>query len=549
MKKYFFTLIIFVDKKEKLDLTLESLCQGHNMESLGVQVIFADEANVTKNSSRIRQLEEMGFGLEFLEMTEGNRDKALELALGLAAGEYVNISKAGVLYQEDVLHKVYHHIQKKKEGRILLPAIAGNKTATMKEVNVFANKYGADTDLEKNYHLIHCNYYAYFIKRESFSKEYCTAPSWTLAILKKLFYTLVQEKQLGFAPEAKIYTISGTDATQPWTELLKTEECYQFCKGFLREIFEFCKKHGDICKANAKYNLIYYCSRVLVSYQPDGHAQEIRELIEEIIAYTGDDEIILMNQYLNRAYKFYMEEKFPWENPSKEVSLRREEIQNQSYAATIFQFLDIYPDRLVLECKAAMYLQDKFQVYFQVNDETYEGIPQEPEESREWFGEKIGQINYVKCEIPLPARKEYRIKVFCIADGERTEKKAYRFGKFVPLSNDAKLYYQSNGWNVYFDDASNELVAAPEKKGENLRLRWRRLVSLLKGNNASRKSLIVRAALGVCRLFKRNEIWLVSDRTNRGDDNGEIFFQYVCREKIPHVKPYYIYIVKKSNPA
>lgn len=547
MKKYFFTLIIFVDKKEKLEVTLGSLCQNHNIGPLGVQIIFADETNTAKNSCQIRQLEEAGFGLEYLDITEGNREKVLELALGLAAGDYINISKAGVLYQEDVLSKVYHHIQKKKEDRILLPAIAGNKTATMKEVNVFASKYGADTDLEKNYHLIHCNYYAYFIKKTSFSKEYCTDPSWTLAILKKLFYTLVQEKQLGFAAEAKIYTISGTDVIQPWSELLKTEECYQFCRGFLRDIFEFSKKHGDICKANAKYNLIYYCSRVLVSYQPDGHVQEIRELIEEIIADMGDDEIILMNQYLNRAYKFYMEEKFNWEkNTSKEVSIRREEIQNQSYAATIVQFLDIYPDRMVLECKVAMYLQDKFQVYFQVNEETYEGLPQEPEESREWFGEKISQVNYVKCEIPLPAQKEYRVKVFCIADGERTEKKTYRFGKFVPLSNDAKLYYQSNGWNVYFDYVNNELVAAPEKKGETARLWWRRLVSLLKGNNASRKSVAVRAVLGVCRLFKRNEIWLISDRTNRGDDNGEIFFQYVCREKIPHVKPYYV--ISKDVP-
>ena len=119
MKKYFFTLIIFVDKKEKLEVTLGSLCQNHNIGPLGVQIIFADETNTAKNSCQIRQLEEAGFGLEYLDITEGNREKVLELALGLAAGDYINISKAGVLYQEDVLRKVYHHIQKKKEDRIL----------------------------------------------------------------------------------------------------------------------------------------------------------------------------------------------------------------------------------------------------------------------------------------------------------------------------------------------------------------------------------------------------------------------------------------------
>lgn len=546
MGKYFFTLIIFVDKKEKLDLTLESLCQGHKTESIGVQIIFVDETNAANDNCFTSQLEEAGFGLKYLEITEENREQALELALGLADGEYINISKSGVLYQGDVLGEVYQYIQKKKGDRILLPAIAGSKSATMKEINAFANKHGADTDLEKNYHLIHCNYYAYFIKKNTFTKESCTDQSWTLAILKKIFYTLVQEKQLGFAPKAKIYTISASDAVQPWTEMLKTEECYRFCRDFLREIFEFAKKHGDICKANICYNLMYYCSRVLVNYQPDGHVQEIRELIEEITAFIGDDEVILMNQYLNRAYKFYMEEKFCWESASKDVPLRREEIRNQSYAPTIMQFLDIEKDLMVLECKVTMYRKDKFRVYFQVNDKTYEGIPQEMEESWEWFGEKICQISYVKCEVPLPVRQEYRIKVYCEADGERTEKKTYRFGKFVPLSNDVELYYQSNGWNVYFDKARHELVAAPEKKKESFRLWWRRTLSLLKENNASRKSLVVRAALGVCRLFKKNEIWLISDRTNRGDDNGEIFFQYICKEKIPHVNPYYV--ISKDVP-
>ena len=53
------------------------------------------------------------------------------------------------------------------------------------------------------------------------------------------------------------------------------------------------------------------------------------------------------------------------------------------------------------------------------------------------------------------------------------------------------------------------------------------------------KSLIIRLYTKISRLFKRKEIWLISDRVNRADDNGEHFFRYMI-DNHPEKNIYFI---------
>jgi len=313
MERYFFTFIIFNDKLEKLEQTLESICQGLERKRVNMQIIIVDDTGTAMENQFQDRLKQSGVKLDYLAVTEENREGILEQALAAADGMYVNITKSGVLYQDDTIYKIYRYADKSKEDRILVPAVTGRNSAIMKEVNAFQKKYGTRTNLENNYHIIHCNYFSYFIRKKAFSKEPCLDKSWTLAILKKIFYTVTPHASLGFAKKAKIRLLSGAEVMTPWSEMLK-EDCSTFCKSFLSEIFEFCKRQEAICEKNAKYNLIYYCSRIIALYEPEEHMPEIRSLTEAIMEYIKDDEILLFNQYLGREYKFYLENRFHWEN-------------------------------------------------------------------------------------------------------------------------------------------------------------------------------------------------------------------------------------------
>lgn len=39
---------------------------------------------------------------------------------------------------------------------------------------------------------------------------------------------------------------------------------------------------------------------------------------------------------------------------------------------------------------------------------------------------------------------------------------------------------------------------------------------------------------------QKKQIWLISDRTTRGDDNGEVMFRYLCANPDPTVEPYFV---------
>lgn len=550
MTNYFFTFIIFADRLEKLELTLESMSACLLKKAIDVQFVIVDESNTARENSVEGRLSRTGIRFDYLELTEQNREEILELALEQVQGEYVNIIKAGVLYREDSLYKIYKYARKSREERFLVPPVSSRNSAVMREGIAFQKQFGDKTDLENNYHLVHCNYFCYFIKKESFSQERCTDPFWTFAVMKKIFYTITPHARLGFAPKGRVYIPSPSEVTKFWEDLVK-EDCSLFTRNFLTEIFEFCQKNNHICIKNAKYNLVYYCSRIIEGIQPEletpEHLQEVRKLTEEVLAFIKDDEIILYNQFLRREYKYYLEKKFHWENKDNpQVGVRRKDILNRANVSISYQFMEVQADKVVLECKAPMYLEPEFQVSYKVNGRLLEGIPQKRVDTREWFGEQIMLASYVKGEIPLTGAKEHRIRVVCEAKGKKTENKSYEFGKFMPLADGVDLYVREHGWNVFYDRKSGELVFSPENWKDNIRLRWKRFCSLLKENNAARKAVLVRMLTAVLQKFRKKEIWLISDRINRGDDNGEIFFRYVCEQRPAGVKPYFV--VSKEAP-
>lgn len=544
MKKYFFTFIIFVDRLEKLEQTLESMDACLTKKSMEVQFVIVDETGTASNNSVEGRLSAKGNRFDYLDMTDENREEILELALDAALGEYVNITKSGVLFRDDNLYKIYKYTKKNGKERIMVPLVSSKNSAVMREILTFNRQDGAKTNLENNYHIVHCNYFCYFIKREAFSSKKCLSPFWLFAVLKKLFYTITPYADLGFVEKGRVFVPSAAEATRFWEDLIN-QDCTVFTRNFLADVFEFCREQNHICIKNAKYNLVYYCSKIMEMIQPKLETpeslSEVRRLTEDIMAYIEDDEIILYNQYLKREYKYYLEKNFSWENKDNpQVRTRRKNILDQASASVGYQFMEIEPDKITLECRVPMYMVDDFKVYFKVNGKLLDGVFQKNMETREWFGEQIMLARYVKCEISLSEPMDYRVKVVCETDGKKRDGKAYEFGNFVPLADGVDLYYREDGWNVFFDRKKGELVISPENRKANRRLRWQRMMSLLKENNAARKAVIVRILMGIQKMFKKKEIWLISDRVNRGDDNGEIFFRYVCEHPIPNVQPYFV---------
>ena len=118
-----------------------------------------------------------------------------------------------------------------------------------------------------------------------------------------------------------------------------------------------------------------------------------------------------------------------------------------------------------------------------------------------------------------------------------------------PVSVALRSYTTVNDLVAYTE--GNALVfAAPDQK---------LLKSLKKAHRAARKASLKRAGLGtrlkVCfirtlhtllRPFFKKEIWLIADRCQGAGDNGQAFFEHLCKNPPCGIKPYFV--INKNSP-
>lgn len=115
-------------------------------------------------------------------------------------------------------------------------------------------------------------------------------------------------------------------------------------------------------------------------------------------------------------------------------------------------------------------------------------------------------------------------------------------GKYSPVGRLAHSYYAKDGWLLVCKDGRIEVK---QKKHYFWSNEIPLLCELLKSKKlGARKAVPVRLLYRVLKLFMRSKkIWLICDKANRADDNGEAFFKFVCRQK--GVKP--IFLVSKES--
>lgn len=113
-------------------------------------------------------------------------------------------------------------------------------------------------------------------------------------------------------------------------------------------------------------------------------------------------------------------------------------------------------------------------------------------------------------------------------------------GTFFPVSRQYESsYYVQENWKVSMDKGT-VLLRSCGRKGQIadelafLKELWR------KNALGARKAVIGRLAYHVLKRLKRKEIWLISDRIVKADDNGEAFFRYIQQEHKGEINAYFV---------
>ncbi len=172
--------------------------------------------------------------------------------------------------------------------------------------------------------------------------------------------------------------------------------------------------------------------------------------------------------------------------------------------------------------------------------------------ARQWEDERIQKEVAFRGRIPYGDLEESgEISVDRRTGDSSVVRQSLSLEKFTPLNSSLQSsFYADKGWILSYHEGKSCLVMERENRALLRRYRRRMVWEMFTARDmASKKSLLAR--LIVRRMKKRRNgrpIWLISDRINRADDNGEVFIAFlsghpeVCKDRDIY------FVVEKNCP-
>lgn len=536
----------------------EALYTQERQEELGEAYVNYDETYVVDYENETPTLEQLvklalSNGVRFYYL---NQEKnVVRKIIEETDAAYIHITKSGILYNRNMFKKLRATLDGKKVKACTVRIVAAKMRPTIEERKAYVTKVksGGYLDFNKNtYHLIHYDFVAYFINKSEFSQTILDNTTddyyWALNVAKVYFMILTNQPVINPINDSVKEVQNARDAFD-WQLLKKEDEMQDFMEKFLKPIATYTNVSKPLCQNNAQYNIIYYVKQISL-FHPDEeeNAQlitQIREYVDELIDSMENNELVLYNRYLDRLQKhFFLHSSDTWVNDT----IIDDEIVNEEIASIVDDakqdntafFIEISEDKLILEGRCATTSSEAFDIFLVVNDEEIACEVMPYSKDKEWFDLRIALTEFYRCELPLEKGKEYSIGLVCKRGDEYINKDSFTFSKYMPLRNNLQMYYAKDGWILYSDEEQSKIYISPDT-AKCRKEREKAMKQSFKANGkAGKKALIARRMFKLLKAVNHKRVWLVSDRTNRGDDNGECFFRYINENPIKGVKPYFV---------
>ncbi len=292
-----------------------------------------------------------------------------------------------------------------------------------------------------------------------------------------------------------------------------------------------------------RYQLEELPLQVLTEKEIQEYLSSLRWLIQNI-----DDEIILSQKHIFIEHKLFILKQKYGHIPKKFIRnndiiyfYQDRAVYQLSKNAVKIDFIRVENNNLIIEGSSVFCeIEDTPQInwYLKANDDLILCETMKSQPMTKSLGDTIAYRSRFKATLKL-TNSLYNIKILCKINGMFAEKKRFQFGKFSPL--------QGNMWNSYFTAGDyiisykyNTLVANRYTIKLHIHKELSYLKGLIKKNTpASKKAAILRTLYRVRKRIPHKQVWLISDRVNKADDNGEALFRYMKEHPDKHIKCYF----------
>lgn len=536
---------------------LEEMIDSIIAQTIGfenVQLILVDDGSNDRSGEICDEYKQQyPNNIVVVHKENGGVSSARNEGLKHVKGEYINFTDSDDMLEENALEEMYNYLKENEEWIDM----------TVIPIKFFGARGGGHP----------LNYKFKKTRLIDLRKEYnCVQLSLSVALIRKeCFYSRYFDTELSYAEDAQLVVdilldkmcygvVCGTSYLYRKSEVGgsaidtgRNKSCYYVA--YMERFVLHSLKNALLKKGYIPQFVQYTCMYDLqwrFNQNPTVNTgvltveeeERYKLLLVEAVQYI-DNKIILEQKNIGNNYKMAILA-LKEENKGKgelvfypnDLKVCIEDVSS-AYASSytmIFEFIEIFHERIMLEGHVRYFTElEDIEIILIADDEEIADIEYKAEtfEREEKCTFSMDQVitkakgfcfNIDRSEIP-----ENIVLYLCLRyHGHNIICKNITFGKFFPLSKQlSKSFLYEDGMLLTYD--KNRLcLAQTVKKGAVWRceIRFQKEV-LSKRKKMAFRGWIARNIYHILKTFKKKEIWLISDRLTRADDNGEAFFTYM----------------------
>ncbi|MDR1913428.1 MAG: bifunctional glycosyltransferase family 2 protein/CDP-glycerol:glycerophosphate glycerophosphotransferase, partial [Clostridiales bacterium] len=564
---YKFSVVMAVYKVEEyIREAVDSLIDQTIGFEKNVQLIMVDDGSPDNSGAICDEYRgKYPYNIIVIHKENGGVSSARNTGLTYVEGRYVNFLDPDDMVSNDAFKKVYDFFNKNDDqvDVVAIPLFFFEARIGKHMLNYKFDKGTRVIDLRVDYKSVQLHVSSSFFKLESTKLINFDTNLLTAEDGKEVSKILLEKQQLGVVSGCKyLYrkregeNISATQSNPTTKHWYLTS-----LKRFSLWIYEFYTERLGYIPWYVQFTVMYDIQwKIKLPKFPDGlltekEQEEFFHLLRQVLVQT-DDKIILDMPHIHGEHKCYLLSlKYGRE---ADITIRPRSVA-LSYGNTRFHYLENGYTRLdFINLENSFLKIDGFVVLFgpiagatvflDVNGKEIEVEKTNRKRVVFALGNKISWAVGFIGEIPIDKSvKRYEIKVGCrFPNGGEVIMKNLNIGKFAPISHELKnSYYCKDGYKF----STNKTALILEKCNLHWHIKselklMRELFNLKKPG--SRRAVFVRGLYYLVMPFSRKQIWLISDRVNKADDNGEAMFKYMAQKRDKHVRCYFC--ISKDAP-
>lgn len=562
-----FSIIIAVYKVEEfIEETIESVISQSIGFEENIQLILVDDGSPDASGEICDKFQEKyPENILVIHKRNGGVSSARNEGLKHVNGEYVNFLDSDDKISENTLEEVYQFFSENK-GTIDLVTIPLVYFDGRSGEHVLNNKFRKGARIiylreEYNYPLLSLSAsfitaaaakMVHFDERLSIAED---AKEVTLILLRKMSY--------GVLPTATYWYRRRSEGTASATQQSVYDKRWyiNYIDYFTNWLLDYCSENYQYIPQFVQYLLMYHLQwhlltrnipeQVLTEEEESYFKKQLSHALSRI-----DDKIILEQKSIYTEQKAYaLTLKYSGAPDSQILAddvqffFQNTFVGKMSSMITRIDFITIQENDLFVEGHMFSFgfqNKEETKIYLDINGERVLCSPNGHYINEYSLNEEIYTGIGFSVHAVLPEHQDVELSVLCEYKGVPIKKTNLRFGRFAPITTALKNAYCCMGKRVLRYNDGKMYVQALKKR--EIMINELRLIKEICTTHkvGSKKALINRC---LYQIFPKNmfkNVWLLSDRVNKADDNGEAVFKYAAGLKGSKIKP--VFAISKESP-